>query len=753
MSKVISTTVVNPNGKEDTCAYAVVDSKELYYLLSLVTAPDKYTISFFIKSLANETLTLWYGEESKEFEVTTSWQKITWNFSAEWVDNVMLQFTEGEYYIYNTMLERGNVATDYSMSQYDQKKVLKDMENTLNTKYAQLSIALDDITLEVSETSSKLGNVESSVKLMSDEIGLKVNKNGIIGAINLSSEQAQIMASKIDLVGAVTLSSLSSDVASKFDTLDDITVTDNNVTYIDGGKIYTNSITANKLNIDDIFGNTAVLNKIVSQEIFTNAIETNTLIVGASDKANQALNSVNKTVKGITMHYLATTLGSGVTTSTSGWTTTVQQIDATKKYLWTYQTITYVDNTTTNTSPVISGVYGNEGVDGKGITSVTPLYYLKSNNTAPSAPTSAVTSTSTSSGVWTKSVPTYVANYTYFACTQTQYTNGTYGWSTVVADNALTNANKTATTANSTATTANNTANAIKNNIYKSGTTLIDGAKIYTGSITADKIDVDNLFAQDIEATGSISGVTIISQTDMARIINENGEIKFQYKDTRGEGNFIDIGSIYAASLGDIYATGTWTFDDIELSNGQNVYVLSAPRYPITSGSDLNDYTTAGTYIKASSSITVKNEPSGITAYKLIVDELVDGGSGTRNVRQKVKSTISNVEYMRTGYYRSFVLIWTDWEKVVTTSDLPKTKTIKYNLQNMSWTKSSNGMYYVYIDITDMDILTVSRGNWNGMKDTDLVQVGKLSSTRIVISANRNNFDVNSAIEVVFLYT
>lgn len=252
MSKVISTTVVNPNGKEDTCAYAVVDSKELYYLLSLVTAPDKYTISFFIKSLANETLTLWYGEESKEFEVTTSWQKITWNFSAEWVDNVMLQFTEGEYYIYNTMLERGNVATDYSMSQYDQKKVLKDMENTLNTKYAQLSIALDDITLEVSETSSKLGNVESSVKLMSDEIGLKVNKNGIIGAINLSSEQAQIMASKIDLVGAVTLSSLSSDVASKFDTLDDITVTDNNITYIDGGKIYTGSITADKIDVDDL---------------------------------------------------------------------------------------------------------------------------------------------------------------------------------------------------------------------------------------------------------------------------------------------------------------------------------------------------------------------------------------------------------------------------------------------------------------------------------------------------------------------
>lgn len=596
MSKVISTTVVNPNGKEDTCAYAVVDSKELYYLLSPITAPDKYTISFFIKSLANETLTLWYGEESKEFEVTTSWQKITWNFSAEWVDNVMLQFTEGEYYIYNTMLERGNVATDYSMSQYDQKKVLKDMENTLNTKYAQLSIALDDITLEVSETSSKLGNVESSVKLMSDEIGLKVNKNGIIGAINLSSEQAQIMASKIDLVGAVTLSSLSSDVASKFDTLDDITVTDNNITYIDGGKIYTGSITADKIDVDDLFADTG----------FINALSTNSIIVGATNKAEQALNSVNKTVKGITMHYLATTLASGVTTSTSGWTTTVQQIDATKKYLWTYQTITYVDNTTTNTSPVISGVYGNEGVDGKGITSVTPLYYLKSNNTAPSAPTSAVTSTSTSSGVWTKSVPTYVANYTYFACTQTQYTNGTYGWSTVVADNALTNANKTANTANSTATTANNTANAIKNNIYKSGTTLIDGAKIYTGSITADKLEVNSLSAINANL-GTVTAGKLRSS---------------DYDEDTGSGMSIDLNNSTIESVSEDFVTifnsqghyGSYIFNNVDgllfspdfdtmtgqanlsISNGQlalnNVKYNS---YGISyGGSDIINWTTEG---------------------------------------------------------------------------------------------------------------------------------------------------------------
>lgn len=43
-------------------------------------------------------------------------------------------------------------------------------------------------------------------------------------------------------------------------------------------------------------------------------------------------------------------------------------------------------------------------------------------------------------------------------------------------------------------------------NIYKDDTTLIDGGKIYTGSVKAQQIDVNNVFAQDITATGTITG-------------------------------------------------------------------------------------------------------------------------------------------------------------------------------------------------------------------------------------------------------
>lgn len=50
---------------------------------------------------------------------------------------------------------------------------------------------------------------------------------------------------------------------------------------------------------------------------------------------------------------------------------------------------------------------------------------------------------------------------------------------------------------------------------WTTNTTWIDGGKIYTGSITADKIDVNSIFAKDITATGTITGVNLIGATGM----------------------------------------------------------------------------------------------------------------------------------------------------------------------------------------------------------------------------------------------
>lgn len=122
-------------------------------------------------------------------------------------------------------------------------------------------------------------------------------------------------------------------------------------------------------------------------------------------------------VLSISEYYLATTAASGVTTSTSGWTTAIQTIDATKKYLWNYELITYTDNTTSTTTPVIIGVFGNTGNAGKGIKSVTEYYLattLSSDVTTSTTgwTTTMQTLTETNKYLWNYELITYTDNTT-----------------------------------------------------------------------------------------------------------------------------------------------------------------------------------------------------------------------------------------------------------------------------------------------------------------------------------------------------
>ncbi|MDO5781361.1 MAG: hypothetical protein Q4P27_02775 [Eubacteriales bacterium] len=70
-------------------------------------------------------------------------------------------------------------------------------------------------------------------------------------------------------------------------------------------------------------------------------------------------------ISSITTYYLATASSSGVYTSTSGWTTSVQSPTTSKPYLWSYQTTYYTNGTSSSTSPHIIGVRGANGEDGK----------------------------------------------------------------------------------------------------------------------------------------------------------------------------------------------------------------------------------------------------------------------------------------------------------------------------------------------------------------------------------------------------
>lgn len=94
--------------------------------------------------------------------------------------------------------------------------------------------------------------------------------------------------------------------------------------------------------------------------------ETKKRVIGAYGNTGNtgATGATGVGIKSITEYYLASSASSGVTTSTSGWTTSVQTTSSSKKYLWNYEVVTYTNDTKYTSSPVIIGTYGDKGDTG-----------------------------------------------------------------------------------------------------------------------------------------------------------------------------------------------------------------------------------------------------------------------------------------------------------------------------------------------------------------------------------------------------
>lgn len=143
---------------------------------------------------------------------------------------------------------------------------------------------------------------------------------------------------------------------------------------------------------------------------------TTAMIVGVYGENGQD-GQPGRGIKSITEYYLATAKNTGITTATSGWKTNIAEatITAVNKYLWNYEVTQYTDNTSSETTPAIIGVYGDKGEDGTGIVSVTN-YYLKSDKK---------TGITISGNTWVTTIPAldstnkYLWNYE-----ETVYTKG-----------------------------------------------------------------------------------------------------------------------------------------------------------------------------------------------------------------------------------------------------------------------------------------------------------------------------------------
>lgn len=200
------------------------------------------------------------------------------------------------------------------------------------------------------------------------------------------------------------------------------------------------------------------------------------MMVSDGDKGSDG-----KGISSIVHHYLVTNVTNGVTISTSGWKTSPTSVTVENKYLWYYQTINYTTGSPTNTTPAIIGVYGDtggKGETGKGISRVTPEYYLSTSNQTQTG------------GSWKTTQDPWISGRYYWTRDSINWNDGTTTTTTPVLATGLNNANSAASNAQ---TIANQTASKFQW-IVKSGTsasnfTLTDR----TAQLVAENINLNGL--------------------------------------------------------------------------------------------------------------------------------------------------------------------------------------------------------------------------------------------------------------------
>ena len=156
-----------------------------------------------------------------------------------------------------------------------------------------------------------------------------------------------------------------------------------------------------------------------------------------------------KGVQSVVKYYLANNESTGVTVSTPGWDTTIQTASKDKKYLWCYEVTTYTDGSTTTINPFILSIYN------KKIVEVKAQYYCSTDNKELIG------------GNWSDEPSSWNSGDTVFVKYITLYDDGTDSETSPVVDETFTT---------------------ISDWCINNDKTLINGANIATGTITADHI-------------------------------------------------------------------------------------------------------------------------------------------------------------------------------------------------------------------------------------------------------------------------
>ena len=345
----------------------------------------------------------------------------------------------------------GYLTADEAEIKYANIKLTNIETANVATLFANVGL-IDRATISEGHITGYLDSVEVNASkitagtLVADRILLKGSEKGLLYALNN--------------LGELT--------STTVDSLDGYVLTDRT---INADKIVASSITANELDVANIFADNAVISTITSQSAFINAISTNSVVVGIKNTVDNLQIGGRNLIKGT--HKTAVT--------------------------YSYPTSRYVDFDAITTTPLNGDTYtlsfwAKSTVDGDIITT----YFYNPNNVTSLNGSQGQHSTAidgrcefTLSTVLTKYWVTYTirknSNSTKNVIIPRLFSGDGTGEVTVQWEK-LEEGNK--------ATDWSPAPEDISvENIYSPNTTTIDGGKITTGSITADKISVDDLNA------------------------------------------------------------------------------------------------------------------------------------------------------------------------------------------------------------------------------------------------------------------
>lgn len=245
-----------------------------------------------------------------------------------------------------------------------------------------------------------------------------------------------------------------------------------------------------------------------TRTVFTYSDDTISTSYGISSigaKGDQGIPGTNgqngKSIGSVINYYLATNANTGVTASTSGWTTTVQSVSASKKYLWNYEIVKYTDGTiASTTAPCVIGSYGDTGATGKGVKSTAITYQAAANGTTVPTGTwvaSPPTTTSALPYMWTRTIITYTDN-----TTSTSYSIGSTPEGIQVGGRNLLTGSAGWTKANPAKST-----NAPDGYVYIGGRAYLENGKTYTLQAVSDSVWATGHGGQTGKATIWIHGL------------------------------------------------------------------------------------------------------------------------------------------------------------------------------------------------------------------------------------------------------